>query len=116
MQAILFRKVSPRRCWRTILRYPSVCKAFVGHHPVYIVSQTSVGASLKSRSVYRWSDPRRRGGHRLHRAFANSRSCGSAMLGLWIALPVLISLLGRTPRGYALLAGYTASLIGFPPS
>jgi len=39
----------------------------------------------------------------------------SLALGLWLGLCVYISLLDRTPRAYIfLLAGYTASIIGFP--
>mgnify|MGYP001030043514 CR=1 FL=1 len=83
---------------------------------VYIVSQTSVGASL-SRSLYRlsgtlvgaaatvWIVP----------TFANMPVMCSVMLTGWICLCLWLSLLERTPRAYAfVLAGYTASLIGFP--
>ncbi|HCT9683267.1 TPA: FUSC family protein [Klebsiella quasipneumoniae] len=83
---------------------------------VYIVSQTSAGASL-SRSVYRLV------GTVVGAAatviivptFVNQPILCSVMLALWIAGNLCLSLLERTPRGYAfLLAGYTASLIGFP--
>lgn len=83
---------------------------------VYIVSQTSAGASL-SRSVYRLV------GTVVGAAatviivptFVNQPILCSVMLALWIACSLCLSLLERTPRGYAfLLAGYTASLIGFP--
>ncbi|AWX88170.1 FUSC family protein [Klebsiella quasipneumoniae] len=83
---------------------------------VYIVSQTSAGASL-SRSVYRLV------GTVVGAAatviivptFVNQPILCSVMLALWIAGSHCLSLLERTPRGYAfLLAGYTASLIGFP--
>ncbi|SSL22810.1 FUSC family protein [Klebsiella quasipneumoniae] len=83
---------------------------------VYIVSQTSAGASL-SRSVYRLV------GTVVGAAatviivptFVNQPILCSVMLALWIAGSLCLSLLERTPRGYAfLLAGYTASLIGFP--
>jgi uncharacterized membrane protein YccC len=83
---------------------------------VYIVSQTSAGASL-SRGVYRLAGtivgavatvaivPN----------FANSPILCSMILAGWIGLCLLFSLLDRTPRAYAfVLAGYTASLIGFP--
>ncbi|MBC5068477.1 FUSC family protein [Klebsiella quasipneumoniae] len=83
---------------------------------VYIVSQTSAGASL-SRSVYRLV------GTVVGAAatviivptFVNQPLLCSVVLALWIAGSLCLSLLERTPRGYAfLLAGYTASLIGFP--
>lgn len=83
---------------------------------VYIVSQTSAGASL-SRSVYRLV------GTVVGAAatviivptFVNQPILCSVVLALWIAGSLCLSLLERTPRGYAfLLAGYTASLIGFP--
>ncbi|HDG7847031.1 FUSC family protein [Klebsiella quasipneumoniae] len=83
---------------------------------VYIVSQTSAGASL-SRSVYRLV------GTVVGAAatviivptFVNQPILCSVVLALWIAGSLCLSLLERTPRGYVfLLAGYTASLIGFP--
>lgn len=83
---------------------------------VYIVSQTSAGASL-SRSVYRLV------GTVVGAAatviivptFVNQPILCSVVLALWIAGSLCLSLLERTPRGYAfLLTGYTASLIGFP--
>ncbi|HEY8604477.1 FUSC family protein [Tsuneonella suprasediminis] len=83
---------------------------------VYIVSQTSAGASL-SRGVYRLAGtivgavatvaivPN----------FANNPMLCSVALASWIGLCLFFSLLDRTPRAYAfVLAGYTASLIGFP--
>ncbi|MHA6674783.1 FUSC family protein [Enterobacter mori] len=83
---------------------------------VYIVSQTSVGASL-NRSLYRLAGtvvgacatvlivP----------TFANTPILCSVVLTGWIAFCLWLSLLERTPRAYAfVLAGYTASLIGFP--
>ncbi|WP_421511754.1 FUSC family protein [Enterobacter sp. JS8-1] len=83
---------------------------------VYIVSQTSVGASL-SRSLYRLAGtvvgacatvlivP----------TLANTPILCSVVLTGWIAFCLWLSLLERTPRAYAfVLAGYTASLIGFP--
>jgi|TARA_R100001126_G_scaffold43909_1_gene24908 uncharacterized membrane protein YccC len=83
---------------------------------VYIVSQTSAGASL-SRGVYRFAGtfigaiatvaivPN----------FVNEPILCSLILSGWIGLCLFFSLLDRTPRAYAfVLAGYTASLIGFP--
>ena len=47
--------------------------------------------------------------------FVNQPILCSVMLALWIAGSLCLSLLERTPRGTPfLLAGYTASLIGFP--
>lgn len=83
---------------------------------VYIVSQTSVGASL-SRGVYRLA------GTTIGAAatvaivpnFVNSPVLCSIVLSAWIAFCLYFSLIDRTPRAYAfVLAGYTASLIGFP--
>ena len=83
---------------------------------VYIVSQTSAGASL-SRGVYRFV------GTLVGAAatvaiipnFVNDPIVCSAVLAGWIGLCLYFSLLDRTPRAYAfVLAGYTASLIGFP--
>lgn len=83
---------------------------------VYIVSQTSAGASL-SRGVYRFAGT-------LVGAiatvaivpnFVNDPMVCSAVLTGWIGVCLFFSLLDRTPRAYAfILAGYTASLIGFP--
>jgi uncharacterized membrane protein YccC len=83
---------------------------------VYIVSQTSAGASF-SRGVYRFAGtfigaiatvaivPN----------FVNDPMVCSVVLAVWIGLCLFFSLLDRTPRAYAfVLAGYTASLIGFP--
>ncbi|CAH2602909.1 FUSC family protein [Rhodovastum atsumiense] len=83
---------------------------------VYIVSQTSAGASF-SRGVYRFAGtfigaiatvaivPN----------FVNDPIVCSVILAGWIGLCLFFSLLDRTPRAYAfVLAGYTASLIGFP--
>ena len=83
---------------------------------VYIVSQTSAGASF-SRGVYRFAGT-------LVGAiatvaivpnFVNDPMLCSIVLAGWIGLCLFFSLLDRTPRAYAfVLAGYTASLIGFP--
>lgn len=83
---------------------------------VYIVSQTSAGASF-SRGVYRFAGtfigaiatvaivPN----------FVNDPMLCSVVLAGWIGMCLFFSLLDRTPRAYAfVLAGYTASLIGFP--
>jgi uncharacterized membrane protein YccC len=48
-------------------------------------------------------------------AFVNEPIMLSFALALWLGLCLYISLLDRTPRAYLfLLAGYTASIIGFP--
>lgn len=48
-------------------------------------------------------------------AFVNEPAVLSLALALWLGLCLYISLLDRTPRAYIfLLAGYTASIIGFP--
>lgn len=83
---------------------------------VYIVSQTSAGASL-SRGVYRFAGT-------LAGAiatvvivpnFVDDPVVCSVILAGWIGLCLFFSQLDRTPRAYAfVLAGYTASLIGFP--
>lgn len=83
---------------------------------VYIVSQTAVGSSL-SRCLYRFAGtvvgavatvlivP----------VFVNMPVFCSVILTGWIAFCLYLSLQDRTPRAYAfVLAGYTASLIGFP--
>ncbi len=83
---------------------------------VYIVSQTSVGASL-SRCVYRLIGTIAGAGATvlIVPAFVNTPLVCSAVLAGWITFCLYLSLLERTPRAYAyLLAGYTASLIGFP--
>jgi uncharacterized membrane protein YccC len=47
--------------------------------------------------------------------FVNTPILCSVMLTGWITFCLYLSLLERTPRAYAfVLAGYTASLIGFP--
>lgn len=83
---------------------------------VYIVSQASAGASL-SRGLYRLV------GTMIGAIatvlivtnFVNDPILCSIVLAGWIGLCLYFSLLDRTPRSYAfVLAGYTASLIGFP--
>ena len=73
---------------------------------VYIVSQTSVGASL-SRSVYRLVGTLVGAAATVFivPTFVNQPILCSAMLGLWIAGCLCLSLLERTPRGYAFFAG-----------
>jgi len=83
---------------------------------VYVVSQTSAGASL-GRGVYRFAGT-------LIGAmatvlivpnFVDDPIVCSMVLSGWVSLCLFFSLLDRTPRAYAfILAGYTASLIGFP--
>ena len=83
---------------------------------VYIVSQTSVGASL-SRSLYRLAGTVAGAGATvlIVPTFVNTPILCSVMLTGWITFCLYLSLLERTPRAYAfVLAGYTASLIGFP--
>ncbi len=83
---------------------------------VYIVSQTSVGASL-SRGVYRFAGTVAGAVATVAIVpnFVNDPIACSAVLACWIGLCLFFSLLDRTPRAYAfVLAGYTASLIGFP--
>lgn len=83
---------------------------------VYIVSQTSVGASL-SRSLYRLAGTVAGAGATvlIVPTFVNMPILCSVMLTGWITFCLWLSLLERTPRAYAfVLAGYTASLIGFP--
>ena len=83
---------------------------------VYIVSQSSVGASL-SRGVYRFVGTIAGAVATVAIVpnFVNDPIACSAVLACWIGLCLFLSLLDRTPRAYAfVLAGYTASLIGFP--
>jgi uncharacterized membrane protein YccC len=47
--------------------------------------------------------------------FVNAPELLSWVLGLWLALCTYLAMLDRTPRSYVfLLAGYTASIVGFP--
>lgn len=83
---------------------------------VYIVSQTSVGASL-SRCLYRLIGTVAGAGATvvIIPTFVNMPILCSVVLTGWISLCLYLSLLERTPRAYAfVLAGYTVSLIGFP--
>lgn len=83
---------------------------------VYIVSQTSVGASL-SRCLYRLVGTVIGAGMTvlIIPTFVNSPVFCSVVLTGWITFCLYLSFLERTPRAYGfVLAGYTASLIGFP--
>ncbi|GEO82099.1 fusaric acid resistance protein [Pararhodospirillum oryzae] len=83
---------------------------------VYIVSQTSAGASF-SRGVYRFAGTLvgAMATVAIVPNFVNDPMVCSVVLAGWIGLCLFFSLLDRTPRAYAfVLAGYTASLIGFP--
>ncbi|PWW08127.1 FUSC family protein [Mangrovibacter plantisponsor] len=83
---------------------------------VYIVSQTSVGASL-SRCLYRLAGTVVGAGMTvlIVPTFVNMPVFCSVILAAWITFCLYLSLLERTPRAYSfVLAGYTASLIGFP--
>lgn len=83
---------------------------------VYVVSQTSAGASL-SRGVYRFAGTLigAMATVAIVPNFVNDPIMCSMILAGWIGLCLFFSLLDRTPRAYAfVLAGYTASLIGFP--
>ncbi|GAA0544088.1 putative membrane protein YccC [Rhizomicrobium palustre] len=83
---------------------------------VYIVSQTSAGASL-SRGVYRFMGTfvGAIATVAIVPSFVNDPLLCSVVLASWIGLCLFFSLLDRTPRAYAfVLAGYTTSLIGFP--
>ena len=83
---------------------------------VYLVSQPSAGASL-SRGLYRLAGTLAGSVATVAivPTFVNEPAVCSIVLAGWIGLCLFLSLLDRTPRAYAfVLAGYTASLIGFP--
>ena len=83
---------------------------------VYIVSQSSVGASL-SRCVYRLAGTLAGAAMTVIIVpnFVHAPIICSLVLTGWITGCLYLSQLDRTPRAYAfVLAGYTASLIGFP--
>lgn len=83
---------------------------------VYIVSQTSAGASL-SRGIHRFVGTLAGAVATVAIVpnFVNEPMACSVVLAGWISFCLYLSLLDRTPRAYAfLLAGYTTSLIGFP--
>ena len=83
---------------------------------VYLVSQPLAGAVL-SRSLYRLLGTFLGGAAAVIflPALVNEPIVLSFVLALWLGLCVYIAQLDRTPRSYTfLLAGYTASIIGFP--
>ncbi|USI74034.1 FUSC family protein [Sphingomonas morindae] len=82
----------------------------------YIVAQPLAGAVL-SKAVFRLVGTALGAAAAvvLVPSFVNAPAVLSFALGLWLALCLYVSLLDRTPRAYTfLLAGYTASIIGFP--
>jgi uncharacterized membrane protein YccC len=82
----------------------------------YIVAQPLAGAVL-SKAVFRLigTGLGATAAVVLVPAFVNAPIILSIALALWLGLCLYISLLDRTPRAYVfLLAGYTASIIGFP--
>ena len=83
---------------------------------VYLVSQPLSGAVL-SKALFRLLGTFLGGVAAviLLPAFVNEPLVLSLALALWLGLCVYIAQLDRTPRSYVfLLAGYTASIIGFP--
>jgi uncharacterized membrane protein YccC len=83
---------------------------------VYLVSQPLAGAVV-SKSLYRLLGTFLGGAAAVIflPAFVNEPLVLSLVLALWLGLCVYISQLDRSPRSYTfLLAGYTASVIGFP--
>jgi uncharacterized membrane protein YccC len=83
---------------------------------VYLVSQPLAGAVV-SKSLYRLLGTFLGGAAAVVflPAFVNEPLVLSFVLALWLGLCVYIAQLDRTPRSYTfLLAGYTASVIGFP--
>ncbi len=83
---------------------------------VYLVSQPLAGAVL-SKALYRLLGTVLGGAAAVVflPAFVNEPIVLSFALALWLGLCVYIAQLDRTPRSYTfLLAGYTASIIGFP--
>ncbi|UAK23387.1 FUSC family protein [Sphingomonas nostoxanthinifaciens] len=82
----------------------------------YIVAQPLAGAVL-SKAVFRLLGTAlgATAAVVLVPTFVNEPMALSAALALWLGVCLYISLLDRTPRAYVfLLAGYTASIIGFP--
>jgi uncharacterized membrane protein YccC len=83
---------------------------------VYLVSQPLAGAVV-SKSLYRLLGTILGGAAAVIflPAFVGEPLALSFVLALWLGLCVYIAQLDRTPRSYTfLLAGYTASVIGFP--
>jgi uncharacterized membrane protein YccC len=82
----------------------------------YIVAAPLAGAVL-SKAVFRVGGTILGAGAAvvLVPTFVNEPFVLSAALALWLGLCLYLSLLDRTPRAYVfLLAGYTASIVGFP--
>ncbi len=82
----------------------------------YIVAQPLSGAVL-TKAVYRLLGTLLGGAAAvaLVPTFVNEPMGLSVALAVWLGLCVYLALLDRTPRSYVfLLAGYTASIIGFP--
>jgi uncharacterized membrane protein YccC len=82
----------------------------------YIVAQPLAGAVL-SKAVFRVAGTVLGAAAAvvLVPAFVNEPAALSLALALWLGVCLYLSLLDRTPRAYIfLLAGYTASIIGFP--
>jgi uncharacterized membrane protein YccC len=82
----------------------------------YIVAQPLAGAVL-SKAVFRLIGTvlGATAAVALVPTFVNEPAVLSFALALWLGLCLYVSLLDRTPRAYIfLLAGYTASIIGFP--
>lgn len=82
----------------------------------YIVAQPLAGAVL-SKAVFRVAGTvlGATAAVVLVPAFVNEPAALSLALALWLGVCLYLSLLDRTPRAYVfLLAGYTASIIGFP--
>jgi uncharacterized membrane protein YccC len=83
---------------------------------VYLVSQPLAGAAV-SKAIFRLLGTLLGGTAAvvLVPSFVNEPAILSAALALWVGLCLYVSLLDRTPRSYVfLLAGYTATIIGFP--
>jgi len=82
----------------------------------YIVAQPLAGAVL-SKAVFRVAGTvlGATAAVVLVPGFVNEPAALSLALALWLGLCLYVSMLDRTPRAYVfLLAGYTASIIGFP--
>jgi uncharacterized membrane protein YccC len=83
---------------------------------VYLVSQPLAGQVL-SKALFRMQGTVLGGAAAVVflPAFVNEPLVLAFVLALWLGLCVYVALLDRTPRSYVfLLAGYTASIIGFP--
>jgi uncharacterized membrane protein YccC len=83
---------------------------------VYLVSQPLAGQVL-SKALFRMQGTALGGAAAVVflPAFVNQPFVLSFVLALWLGLCVYVALIDRTPRSYVFqLAGYTASIIGFP--